>query len=630
MLNYQTLHKSVCIILLCIFFTFNVYAGDKIVFIDDFGAVADGKTDCTEAFEKAIAKANEIGPGVTVQLGKGRYILSTELPEGTGEGQLNTTNLEGQDKKEAELYKQCRKFDVAPCIQIVGVKGVTIAGQGVESEIIITCPLAVAFKLTDCKDITFKDLAIDYDPIPFTQGSILAVNEQTGTFDYKIDEGFPALSKYWFTECDAKWGMSFDNTRKFRMGADSAVFSDSWDDLGNASWRMHLHNKNQASNLKVGDRFVHLARMGGVSAIFFSHCNQTKIDNVHIFANPGTAAIFHLCEGDIHVDGLQVRPRPGSGRIFSLNGDCVHCQSCRKGPLIENCIFEGMSDDGMNFYAKPNLIKDIPAPNQVKVSDPQILRKGDRVQIIRPSEGIILDTDIEVIDVEGDIVTLAKTVKNLKAGKNHVEADTLFNLSACGNGFIVRNNIIGGFRGRGILARAHHGLIENNLIHHTSGQGIVVSNEPDWPEGPIPVDVTIRNNTLVGVSRDSSQAQLGAIHLAAFKLRYAVAEKPSFSKILIENNSIIDSGGCAIFLQGVSGAKVVNNLVQQTANDRLINDYYGIKVEACEDVTINDFTMVDQWARIDSAVLLKNTSINKVSIKNVQADLKKDGKLIKY
>ena len=616
-------------VIFLILFSYLLYPlSAKILKVEDFGAVADGKTDCTKAFEKAISKANLIGPGVTIQLGKGRYILSTDLPEKTGQGQ-DTSHLEGKDKEEADLYKQCRKFNVSPCIIMKNEKGITFVGQGLDTEIIITIPLAIAFELTKCNEIIFKDMVIDYDPIPFTQGIITDIDVEAGTFDYKNDDGFPVLSEYWFKECDAKWGMSFDEKHLFRMNGESAVFTDSWDNLGHSKWRMHLHYSEQAKNLKVGDHFVHLARMGGTSALFFSHCGDVKIENVNIYANAAAATIFFRCTGNIHIDGLQVRPRPGSGRIFSLNGDCVHCQSCRKGPLIENCIFEGMSDDGMNFYTLPSVIKEVISQQEVRVIDTQVLQKGDKVQIIRPTEGTIIEDNIEVISIEGDKLTFAKSIDGLKAGKNHIEADTIFNLSACGNDFIVRNNIIGGFRGRGILARAHHGLIESNLIRDTSGQGIVISNGPDWPEGPVPADVTIRNNTLIGVNRDKGQADAGAIQLSSLKLRHKVAEAPGFKDVIIENNRIIDSPGNAILLQGVSNAKLINNLVQLAANDRPIEKYTGIKLESCEDIEIDGFTMTDQWSRIDSAVLLKNNTKEKISIKNIHADLNKQGKLIR-
>jgi hypothetical protein len=601
----------------------------KTIYVSDFGAVPDGKTDSTPAFKKAFIEAKKYGSGVTIQLDKGRYMLTSQLPQDTDKGQ-KTSNLEGKDKEEYELYKQCRKFNVPPCIEIEDANGITVLGQGTETEIIINVPLASAFQITRCRNITFKDLVIDYDPIPFTQGTITAVNIEAGTFDYKIDSGFPALSEYWFNKCDSKWGIPFDKERRFRMNGESAVFSDSWDDLGDSTWRMHMHYKNQAGNIKTGDRFVHIARQG-TAVIFFSQSADIDIDNVHIYASPGTATIFFQCYGNIHVNRMQVKPRPGSGRIFSLNGDVVHCQSPRKGPLIENCIFEGMSDDGMNFYTIPSVITEILAPDKVvvKCDHPYTVIKGDHVQIIEPSTGTIKVADVEVTSVEGNVITFAKGIEGLKAGKNHVEADTIFNLSACGSGFIVRNNILGGFRGRGVVARAHHGLIENNLIHDTSGQGIAISNEPDWPEGPIPADITIRNNTVIGVNRDLGQQQCGAIQVSAFKLRFKSSDKPQLQKVVIENNKIIDSPGSAILLQGVCDANVTNNLVQLTANDRPIEEYYGIKLDSCKDIKIENFTIADQWGRVNSAVFMDGTPKESVSIKNINADLNKKGQLIR-
>ncbi len=605
----------------------DVEAG-RVIRVEDFGAAADGKTDCTEAFRKAIAQANEQGPGITIQLGKGRYILSTKMPDEVKEVK-DTSNLTGKAKEEFELFKRSQKVRIAPCIGMAGVKGVTLAGEGVGTEIIITCPMAAAFQVSDCADIVFKDLAIDYDPLPFTQGTITATDTEAGTFDYRIDEGFPSLSEYWFDRCDAKWGMAFDENRRFRMGAESVTFIDNWDELGDRLWRMHLHYPGQGKNLKVGDRFVHIARMGGASTLSFSRCGNVTIDNVHIYACGGAATVFSLSEGDIHVDGLQIRPRPGSGRIFSTNADGVHCQACRKGPLIENCVFEGMSDDGMNFYSPPSIITEILAPDKVRVNSIRVLRKGDRVQIVRPLDGAICAADAEVASAEGDVVTFAVGIEGLKAGANYTEADTIFNLSACGSGFIVRNNILGGFRGRGVLARAHHGLIENNLIRQTSGQGISICNEPDWPEGPIPADITIRNNTLVGVVRDASQHRIGAIEVSACKLGGQTADKPGCHNVVIENNRIVDSPGTAIVLQGVSEAVVRGNMVQLTANDRPVKEYCGIRLKNCQSVKVEDFMMLDQWSRISSAVLLEGTAKEQVSIENIHADLAAQGQLIK-
>jgi len=43
-----------------------------------------------------------------------------------------------------------------------------------------------------------------------------------------------------------------------------------------------------------------------------------------------------------------------------------------------------------------------------------------------------------------------------------------------------------GNRRNGCLLRAGNGLVEDNIFADTTGAGVVLTNEPDWPEGPVP------------------------------------------------------------------------------------------------------------------------------------------------
>jgi hypothetical protein len=45
-------------------------------------------------------------------------------------------------------------------------------------------------ELVDCRNVTIKGLTVDYDPLPFTQGVIKAVDAD-GAWDVEIIEGYP-------------------------------------------------------------------------------------------------------------------------------------------------------------------------------------------------------------------------------------------------------------------------------------------------------------------------------------------------------------------------------------------------------------------------------------------------------
>ena len=58
---------------------------DRIVHVDDFGAVPDGVTDCTQAFKDAIGEGN-----VEVHFSAGTYVGQIEVPSNCrliGEGE---------------------------------------------------------------------------------------------------------------------------------------------------------------------------------------------------------------------------------------------------------------------------------------------------------------------------------------------------------------------------------------------------------------------------------------------------------------------------------------------------------------------------------------------------------------
>lgn len=583
--------------------------------IGDFGAIGDGKTDCTAALQKAIEKARTEGPGVTIQFGKGRYLLSTPLPPDGKRNEPDFSHMNSKDREEFELYKKCRWYPLEPCILIKDVKGLTLAGLGSETELIVTVPLATAFHIERSTNIVFRDMVLDYDPIPFTQGAITAIDAVEGTFDLKIDDGYAELSDRWFALSDAKWGMPYDSQGYFRMGGESAVMTPTWESVGQRTWRMKMHAKGQAGGLAVGDRYVHLARMGGVASLYFHACGDLKVENVRFYSSPGTSVIAQECLGAIHVKGIQVMRRPGSDRLLSTNGDGVHCQSNRKGFLIEDCFLSGMADDGMNTYGLPSIITEVLAADTVRVRDVYVLQKGDRVQVFEPSTGVLRAASVEIASVESNVVTLQEPVAGIVAGANHATGDALFNLSACGSGFIVRNNVIGNFRGRGALARAHHGLIENNLIFLTSGQGISICNEPDWPEGPVPSDITIRGNTLMGVHRDHGQAGGAAIYLASVKKLSQppqtitpctfVADVPEFGNVTIENNTIIDPPASGIQLQGIRDAQLNGNTLFYAGIVRPIMDYFPVRLDRCRNVQISGLQVVDPM-RITKDQILRN------------------------
>ena len=604
--------------------------GSKIISVEEFGARGDGQTNSYAAIKAALKEAGQDNEKVIVQFGPGKYIITPEKPAGID--QIEDTD-DDTPLTDDQLYKQSNVLRSPNCFEMAGVDNLTIQGDPDGTELVIGSPTADVLRLNNSTNISVKDLTIDYDPLPFTQGTIVAVDKQEGSFDLDLDEGFPSLSTYWLKGADAKWGYALDREGLFRLGGCSAVFSKSWKHIKNRIWRLKLAKPEQVWSLLMGDRFAHLGRTNGKAAFFFIQCTNVSVKNVTVYSNSSSAMTFFRCEGELVVDGLVVRTRPGTERLVSTNADAVHCNSNRKGPLIENCLLEGFGDDAMNFYTGPSVVTRILAGNQIEVNTTQILRAGDKVQILDPRDGMLKGEGLTVTEVDNQVLTFDKNVDNLHVGrKGYLDSDTVYNLSACSGGFVVRKNIIGGFRGRGMVVRGGNGTIENNLIKDTSGAGIFIANNPMWPEGPMPFNIVIRNNLIWGVGRDNGYKTSAAFIAAGYQQNWQPSRSRGVRGIMIENNIIIDPPFTAIRLQSTENVTVRNNMVEIIKGWPGLEQYQGIVMENCENVLVERFMMTDPQRRIAAGITIDpagSTKSKNIELKGIKADISKDGKLIK-
>ena len=578
--------------------------------VEDYGAVADGETDCRFAIEKAVEAAMKAGPGSIVKFSPGKYKTSAR--------------------------------DINGCIWLVQANGIIIEGAGKETEIIVTEPRATCFQLIGCKNVTIKNLAVDYDPLPFTQGTIVAVDAQAGSFDLQIHPGFSPLSEKWYsdtTDLFQRWGMIFDPKKKLlKTGAPDHVYILDWTNIKDNIWRLRAHPEqvDRVASMATGDRFVHMARSYG-SVHMLQYCENCRIENVIIYTSPSTAVTLSMCSG-ITVDGVQVRFRRGSDRLLTMDADGVHCPLNRAGPTIINCHFEGMADDGVNIYAAPNIVKQVVSPTQLVVTNGHFIQPGDMLQIMNPREGIVVGTvkakSIEQKDDQLSLVTLERPVEAVTAGSDKTDADTIYNLAASGPGYRIANNTFKNHRRHALLMRGGHGVIENNVIEQTSGLGIVVTNEPFWPEGPFAENIIIRNNTIKGVGYSHGYGDIegsGAIQIKGITLSHKLAKEHAQKNITIENNTIINPPSSGIYIGSAKDIRIIGNRIEAAPGHKSRRRAGAIVLDNCSSVVIDDLTVIDKRPGTIAAVEIESTVTAAdagVKIGKINADLVKDAKLI--
>lgn len=552
--------------------------------VRDFGAVADGRAECGESIRAAIQAAIQAGGPAEVVLGPGLYRATPATPRGA-------------------------------CFPIQNATNLVIRGAGPSTGILVADPAATAFSVGPGQDVRLHGFKIDYDPLPFCQGTIRAVDPSSGSFDLEIDPGYPTPDGENFlkaVEPYGKWGMIMDRTvRRIRSGTPDHYMTPRWEPCGGRTWRFFTLDEHHRGNLRymrVGDAYVHLARGHG-TAVFAQGCSGIRIEKVIVHSSPGLAVGLVGNRGEIVVQGLEVRfPSHALGRLLTANADGVHCQQNRSGPLIEKCYFEGMADDAINLYTPPNVLREVRSPTQWLVSPGATIFPGDRLQVLDPLTGRIrgeVKTAVVTPENRWLLLTLEKPLEGVMPGADHRTADTLYNLDACGAGFQIRHNYMKGNRRYGCLLRAGNGVVENNTFEDTTGAGVVLTNEPDWPEGPVPWDIVIRGNcflrggTCLGYSDSPNGA---ALAVQATRLGHQPSQFEAIRKVLVEGNRFKDRAGAVVWISGGRDITLRNNHIQAEPGTELRRKGAVIRVENSSSVTLQKNKVRDQRPGTTAAI----------------------------
>lgn len=550
--------------------------------VEDYGAIADGKTDCGPAIRKAVSEAIASGGPAEVVIGPGRFIIH---PENVGQ------------------Y----------CVPVYKAKDLTIRGVRRQTELIITDARNSGFLFSECERVCLRDLAVDYNPPPFTQGRIIATDPEAGTFDLELDEGMPSLAEPWFvknTSQFCRWGMIFDRKLpRLKAHAPDHTFIADWQPVRNRVWRLKVedYQKGNITHMEIGDRFVHMARVGqAVVAITGSrHCS---VENVTAYASSGLCAGLIGNEAGISLRRFQVRFRPGTKRLLTATADGVHCAQNRAGPLIESCYFEGMADDSVNIYCSACVITEVRSPTEVVASAAVGIRTGDRLQIFDSSRGV-LRAEVKCVEVQGIqtgmLVKFDRPVEGMRAGTEHRSADHIYNVSAGGDGFVIRNCTMRNHRRHGLFIKASNGLITGNTLEYVSGLGMVIGNCAEWPEGPVPSNVVVRGNTFrgCGYSLGNADSRTGAaLQVWGTKQGFRVADERIVRNIKIEGNRFDDSRGASIFLGAVDGARVTGNRFTADEDSPLDCRAPVILLDNCSGVVLAGNKVTDPRPDLESVV----------------------------
>ncbi len=536
----------------------------EVFHVRDFGVEPDCDTDAGPGIRAAIEAAKAAEGMAIVQFDSGAYRVAPEADQGDA-------------------------------LTITDAQGLTIEGMGTATRIIVTDPTVGGIRFQRCRNVRIAHLAIDYDPVPFTQGTVIETDPDEGTFTMEIDDGYLPPGEPHFEKAHAKWGLVVRLEEPEQYGP-VPIYMQSWTKLENGTWQGKAQDGTTMTHggIRPGARFMYMARRHIGAAVTAWDSQEVELDHVTVYSSPSLATLWGLTE-DITVRGLRVERAPDTDRLLSTNADGIHSLGNRGRLLIEDCYFTAMADDAINIHARAAVPIEQLSSSRFLINPAGTVefREGDRVQIYDPEHGRIRYDERRIIQVEQQDNGLVRVdfnapVENVFTGSSFHDADHFFNVDACGAGAVIRNNHFGNHRGRGILLKSTGCQIKGNLFQNREGWAIAMHQLQDWGEGPAAQDTLIRGNTFEG----SKPGWSPFIDIRPSKRGNVPTDGRPVRSIHIEDNQMINPVNGVLNAWGVEGLRFTQNTIEADANTRVMPGAL-LTIDNAVDVHIADLIVRD-------------------------------------
>jgi len=534
--------------------------------VKDFGARGNGVDDDTQSIQKALHAMTSAPHGSVLHLPDGQYLISGKLLA----EKLSNITISGDHN--TELLRANIGFDT--------------------------------IMFTDCDNINVKNLTFRTNQQLTVSGNIIS-QDNRNTISVKV----PALDKFALPGTRIMMQIYFPNGMQDHRFHRTEVTTITPNASGNFTVSITIPLNGQPEANEKAAFFIR----GGRPVINMANCSNSTFEDVTVVNGGDLAWGLRFCNG-MTFRRCRIGQPLNSGLLVSTGADGIHSKHARKGHLVENCDFSGMSDDDLNFSTTLSNIARISDKQTVIVGDNTDYRVGDRVAVFDPATA----TNTQLVKVVGvkkvswnsmnalqvdfdQALHVKNTLETMKLSKpfkllfGHTGElpGMLYNLEAAHAGSIIRNNRFGNNRARGLLLRTADTIIENNRFYNLRGPAILMASEGMWLECGRIENVTIRNNTFDGISR--SPILFSSI---AYTSKRVNSEKSS-RNLTITDNYFVNCGspaiegsetfglfGNLIMLENVTGARVADN--RFAANSPLALPLDKVIVNHCDAVTLEN------------------------------------------
>lgn len=524
--------------------------------VKDYGAKGDGSTDDGAAINRTLAAAVRQGPGATVYLPAGTYAVGSPGIPGRGAHLI----LSGADS-----------------LILKGEKGTVLMWRDMSRDLV---------RIDKSRNVTVRDLTLDANPLPYTQGVITAVDSTAHTVDLQVEKRYDDLDR-----------PDFKDLSEFRI-CDSD-FADGWKEdqyfphiknrtqLGPDSWRITVSKGYEFLPGLVGRKWMAWPRVHHGWSFLIGGSTGCVVEDVRIYETGSGAFNLYHNPGNVTVRHVYLGPPPGSDRIFCGGGGAMSFFN-RGTVTVEDCDFSHVDDDDFNLGSHFVRVVEKIDPSTCRAEAwPGDFQAGDTVAL--------WDWQNKIVRITGKIVEArqepdkrwwvrfdrampfglvgAGPVSNPDFHKQLIAQefdgiDRLADLDSAGS-CVLRGNSMSSMRARCFLVKTQHSTIENNIFHDTHMPAILAGPEFFWGEGPELTGLEIRGNTFRNIDAPN-------ISVATFVSPTGIANRG----VTIENNTFENYGRTAVIYMAKDPRGAVIH-VQNTDGVVIRNNHIGPRQAGC-------------------------------------------------